>query len=271
MRLAPLRCDECLRPLGPDLACRRHPWAGELDLTHEDDAAYAASVRLVQRDGRGRRWTTLGWSAVLALMGGFILRVDAFGNVPLWLEGVGLALMVSAGAALAACLTAHAAGALRALPGHLRDRKARLADRRDALDDPALEESARDLDRARLARAAALVGFVAVTLLMQDTIHAMDAGHHDLRGLQGMPTASVLAALTAVGGLAILATPLALVGKWLLRRLGRGPELEPLDATGLVDVGWELDFFEPLPAVREQQEPRPLRTPVHAPPGSGWE
>jgi len=266
-----LRCDECLRPLRHDRACRRHPWAGALDLTQDDDAAYAASVRLVQRDGRGRRWTTLGWSAVLALMVGFVLGVDAFGNVPLWLEGMGLALMVLAGSLLTTCLVAHGFGALRALPTRLQDRRRQLADRRVALDDPALEESTRDLDRARAARAAALVGFLSMVLLMQDAIHAMDVGHHDLRGLQGMPTTSVLAALTAVGALAILATPLALLGRWLLRCAGRGPELEPYDVTGLMDLGWELDLLEPAPHVTERWEPRPHRTPEHGPPRSAWE
>ena len=250
--------------------CRRHPGSGVLDLSHPDDAAYARSVRLLQRDSRERRWTTLGWTAVVLLMSGFILQADAFGNAPPWLADIGWLMMAVAGVALTATLTAHGVGLLRSVPETLQARRMRAAERRRALDDPALKESARDLSRARVLRAAALGGFVALTLVSGGSLHELDTGVHDLRGLQGMPTASVLAALTAVGAVVILASPLTLIGRWLLRHLGYGPEQEPIDATGLVDESWDLDFTETERAPSLQPALHPLHTREHGTAHSGW-
>ena len=160
--------------------------SGVLDLSHPDDAAYARSVRLLQRDSRERRWTTLGWTAVVLLMSGFILQADAFGNAPPWLADIGWLMMAVAGVALTATLTAHGVGLLRSVPETLQARRMRAAERRRALDDPALKESARDLSRARVLRAAALGGFVALTLVSGGSLHELDTGVHDLRGT-GMP------------------------------------------------------------------------------------
>lgn len=278
-----LRCEHCLRPVPARGACRRHPGGDVLDLSHPDDAAYAASVSTVRIDGRGRRWTTLGWAGVAALMAGFLLLVDPFGSIPSWVEDAGLGVMVGAACAVSLALGAHAVGALRGLPDALLARRHRVEERDAARDDPALRESTRDLDRARMLRAAALVGFIALCLLMSGNIGSVDVGHHDLRGLEGMPTTGLLAALTAIGGAAIFAIPTVLFGRWLLAALGRGPEQESMDATGLVDEAWDFDTLDfqldapgagAAPAEREATAgPGPHRPqpPADVQPRSGWE
>jgi hypothetical protein len=228
-------------------------------------------VTLVRRNERGRRWTTLGWSGAAALMGGFLLTVDPFGSIPFWLEEFGLLTMGGAGGALSLSLGAHGLGALRALPERIQRRRTLAAERRAARDDPALRESTRDLDRARLLRAGTLACFVLLYLLITGNLGTVDVGHHDLRGLEGMPTTGLLAALTAIGALAIVAAPVALLGRALLRLLGRGPELEPLDATGLVDEDWDLATLdiEPEPTAPPAAHPPPR--PADVWPRSGWE
>ena len=274
-----LRCEHCLRAVAVRGGCRRHPGAGALDLSDPDDAAYARSVSAVRTDGRGRRWSTLGWSGVAALMGGFVLAADPFSALPPGVEDLGLLGMAVAAGLLALSVGAHGVGAVRGLPRVLAARRQQAVDRRAARADPALRESARDLDRARLLRAGALAAFVVLVVVSSGSIGSVDVGHHDLRGLEGMPTTGLLAALTALGGLVIVATPLVGIGRWMLVRIGRGPEHEAMDATGLVDEAWDLDRLdldrlEPAPrdpTPTGERARRPPPTPAHAQPHSGWE
>jgi hypothetical protein len=278
-----MRCEHCLRPVTVQGGCSKHPGAGILDLRHPEDADYAVSVSTVRSGGRGRRWTTVGWLGVAALMGGFLMMVDPFGAFPVWLEDAGLMGMVGAATAMALSLGAHTLGAIRDAPAALQARRHRARERRDALDDPALHESTRDLDRARMLRATALGGFAVLYVLIAGHIGSLDVGHHDLRGLEGMPTTGLLAALTALGGASIVAIPVALLGRRLLAALGRGPEQESMDATGLVDEDWDFDTLEfdldeppggdhaPAGATAAGSGAHPRRTPAHAPPHSGRE
>ena len=111
-----LRCENCLRAVATHGGCDRHPGAAVLDMSHPEDAAYAASVSTVRRGGRERRWTTLGWTGVAALMAGFLLAVDPFSAIPSWVEEAGLVVMFFASLAVSLSLGAHSLGMLRGLP-----------------------------------------------------------------------------------------------------------------------------------------------------------
>ncbi len=244
-------------------------------MAHPDDAAYAMSVLEVRRDGQQRRWSILGWAGASALLACFTLSIGPGAAAPASLHRPGIVMMSCAALALALGLGAQARNAVRVLPQTLHARRIREAARRAARADPALVESARDIDRARRIRAVGLAGFGILCVVISRRLGTVDIGHHSLRGLEGMPTAGLFAAMTAVGCAAVVAVPLVLTGRQILISLGRGPEEEAIDATGLIDEAWDVllldqdrDMEGPPTARRAAHLPH---TPAHGPHHDGSE